>query len=277
MIVSAAPVPIGNAVRLILQAPAGSVLTRVLRNTSGEFAGPSDPAASIVFEGQDDGCIDFCGLTNGTSYAYCAFDFVAGAWVSSPVVEVTPAANSSLVTDDVLTLVRDRLRAGLAVEVQAGRLQHANGAIPVLTAPPLFETTTFPIVTVHLNNEAPSIRGLGEAECDEIFDPTSGLFTDSQGWLADVSLDVMAWVVGNPDVRIALRQAIKKVLIGNLSVFDSAGLVQVQIGQSDMEDFESYNAPVYQTRTTFSCLAPSVVTAPSDPPLSDVAVCATST
>jgi hypothetical protein len=264
------PLPIGNAIRVILAPPVGSVLTRVLRNTSGTFAGAAPGVAdSLVFEGQDSGFIDATGLLNGTAYSYGAFDYVNGAWVASPVATATPAATAAFVAEDVLTVVCDRLRAGLQTQVLAGALQHDNGSIPVLTAPPIYENTKFPVVSVHLRANGPAEWGLGEFIGDGGYDPSSGLYTDAAGYLGSTTLEIIAWVVNNPDVRIALRKAIRGVLIGNLPIFDQAGMAQISINQTDMEDFESYAAPVYMTTTTFSCLAPEVVTSPSDEPLSD--------
>ena len=56
----------------------------------------------------------------------------------------------------------------------------------------------------------------------------------------------------------------QKVLIGNLPVFHAAGLTQVEISASDIEDFQSYEAPMFSTAITFSCLAPVSVAGDAD-------------
>lgn len=273
MISYIAPLPIGNAVRVLLSPPDGSSCTRVLRNTTGTFAGATPgPSDSLVFDGQDAGFIDATALLNGTTYYYGAFDLVDDVWVASPVKSCVPAATLADAFEDVLTLVRDRLKAGLKTYVDAGRLQHDNGSIPVLTAPPLFENTVFPAVSVHLRGDSAQEFGIGDDVLNDPFDPDAGGFVQSAGWLSSVTLDIMVWVVGNPDTRIALRQAVRSVLLGNLIVFGEAALSQIQVSQSDQEDFESYGAPVYIAQTTFSCLAPAVVTAPSEPLISDASV-----
>ena len=275
MITFATPLPVGNAVSVGLSPPTGSALTQVQRNTTGAFAGANDPAATIVFQDLDSGFTDFIGLKNGTAYSYGEFNLIGGQWVAGDVVSATPNASETLVSADPLTVVRDRLKAGLAIEVQAGRLQHATGAIPVYTAPPVYSETQWPVVSVHLRADSLSQRGIGEDIWGDELDAISGTWGSSEGGLSEVALDVYSWAL-NADVRIALRTSIKRVLLANLPVFEAAGLMQVGFSQSDIEDFESYNAPVYQSVTSFSCLAPSVVTASLGSPLGDVTVNAVS-
>ena len=59
------------------------------------------------------------------------------------------------------------------------------------------------------------------------------------------------------------------LLMANLPVFDDAGLLQIDCAFSDIEDFQSYAAPVYQALCNFSCLAPSAVES-TDPAIRDV-------
>ena len=89
----------------------------------------------------------------------------------------------------------------------------------------------------------------------------------SEGWLSAYSLDIAGWVSGNPDERIALRKAIKKVIIGNLPVFDQHAMVMCQLTMADVEDFETFSAPMYQSIGTFSCVAPSIVAQTGIPPI----------
>lgn len=260
MISFAVPLPIGNAVRILWAPPVGTLRTRLLRKLTDDIADQTDANALVAFEGADTSFVDVQALTNGTSYFYRAFYFDGQAWTGSPSVSATPAATATVAYADPLVLVRDRLAAGLKIEVQAGRLVHDTGAIPCLTAPPAYEGVKFPIVTVHLRQDAPSVRAVGELAFPDFFDDVAGHWVAAEGWLSQTSLDVVCWAL-NPDERIALRQAVKKVIAGNLPVFDQAGMVQIEFSQTDVEDFESYGAPVYQTINSLSCLAPVLVTA----------------
>jgi hypothetical protein len=255
------PISIGNGIRALWSPAAGTVRTRLLRKLTDDFSGPTDSNAALLYEGDERSFLDVQTLNNGTVYYYRTYDFNGTTWTASPTASATPAETAGVGGPDPLTLVRDRLAAGLKAEVAAGRLRHDTGAIPCLTAPPTFEQTKFPVVTVHLRNDAPAVRGVGETLAADAFDADADLWTASEGWLSSVQLDIVGWVVGNADTRIALRKAIKKILVGNLSVFDAAGMVQIEFSQSDIEDFESYNAPVYQTMCSFSCLSPFVVSA----------------
>ena len=273
MISNTQPLPVGNAVKLWLTAPAGSVAMRVLRNATGTFSGYADPNAFLVYEGADQFCLDYQGLANGTVYSYATFSFNGSIWTADgSVVAVTPAAIATSVGPDVLSLVRDRLAVGLAAEVAAGRLTSGAGGIQVLTAPPLFDNAVFPIVSVHLKSDAPDVRSIGEDDLPDFQDLETDLWSTSEGWLSSVQLDIVGWVTSNPDTRIALRKAIKKVLLGNLPVFEAAAMATVTFSQNDVEDFETYNVPMYQTFCSFSCLAPSLVTEGNIAPVSDVTV-----
>lgn len=262
MITFLKPHPIGDAVRCIVAPPEGSTLTRVLRKTTDDIASETDPDAGVVYEGTETFFIDISAMVNGVTYFYRAFDLVGSTWQGSASMAATPEATAGMAGPDTLSLVRDRLRAGLKVEVQAGRLKHATGAIPVHTSPPLFDQTKWPTVSVHLTTDAPVVRGVGEIIAADLFDGED--WVESEGWLAGVSLSIIAWSL-NPDERILLRLAVKKVLIGNLGIFAQQGLSQVEISQTDAEDMEGYSAPVYWAACTFTAFAPAVVTSEVSP------------
>jgi hypothetical protein len=40
-------------------------------------------------------------------------------------------------------------------------------------------------------------------------------------------------------------------------VFDDFGMTRIDVQQTNTEDFESYSAPVYQSVSTLTCVAPS--------------------
>lgn len=265
------PIGAGNALRISIAPPAGAVAWRVLRRTSDSFTGPTDTDAIMVYAGTARVVLDDNGLTNGTPVWYRAYYWDGAAWSSSASATATPQATYSDESTDALSVVRDRLDDGLLVEVQRGVLHHADGAIPVLTAPPVYDATRFPCVTVHLQSEAPRERWIGENATgdDNDKDYFSDTSTDGAGWLAQTQLTIMGWSL-NPDERKELRKSIRRILVANLPVFDERGMVNVNFSQQDTEDFESYAAPVYQVMTSFDCLTPILVTDPGANLIADV-------
>ena len=77
----------------------------------------------------------------------------------------------------------------------------------------------------------------------------------SEGWIERVRLDIIGWSQ-NPDERQALRQAIRRLVIANLQVFDDAGMVQIDLQQMDGEEPGEKNTVIYKSIGSFSCLAP---------------------
>lgn len=256
MIAMIQPMAVGHALKVFLDVPANASRFRLLRKVTDTFTGEADPGAYLVSEDVGRAVIDSAGLMNGTLYYYRAYFLVDGAWQASPTVSATPAATYTDRSSDVLTVVRERLDLGLQVEVARGALVNDEGHIKVLTAPPIYEETVWPMVTVHLSNEAPGERAVGESPFPDESDGSE--WTEDEGWLARVQLTIMGWSL-NPDERIELRKALRRIVIANLSLFDFAGMVEIEFSQQDTEDFGSYNAPVYQVLCTFSCLAPVVV------------------
>lgn len=254
------PLPAGNALRVFLQPPVGATRWRLLRKTADTFTGQDDVDAAVVEDGGVTEPVDAAGLVNGITYYYRPFYWQAGTWQAGATASAAPAATYADQAPDVMTVVRDRLQAGLLVEIQRGTLTHENGAIPVFTAPPAYGAARWPIVSVHLTNEDPAERFIGESVAADAVDDVTDLWTEPEGWLAKTELAVVGWSL-NPDERVELRKALRRIVIANLQVFDAYGFVNVSFSQQDMEDFESYEAPVYQAMGTFSCLAPvSVVT-----------------
>lgn len=275
MITYLAPLPIGNAARCLFSAPAGATACKVLRRATLPFVGGiNDTGAAVVYDGSpsEPGFIDAQSLQNDTLAYYQDYYLVAGVWTfDAGPVSVTPTATGQIAGPDPQELVRDRLEWGLKVEVDAGRLKHVDGAIPTLSAPPIYEETQFPIVTVHLAGMEPFAHGVGEVPAPDVFDLDADDWLDAEGYLIRFRLTVVAWIVGNPDTRIALRKAIHRILLGNLPVFADKGFIEVEWSAVDSEDFESYGAPMYQSIFTLTGIAPSAISALS-PAIDDVTV-----
>lgn len=256
--------PVGNAVRVILLGGDGASRRIILRNATGTFSGPTDANSVPVMDSPDAvSALDSTGLVNGTTYYYQDYAYINGAWVAGTVMSAVPASSLVDVSVDALSMLRDRLDAGLQAEVAAGRLTPQSGAIKVLTAPPTFEDTKWPVVTVHLQSDTPQVRAIGE----DVAGFPLGLGFE-EGWMSQTQINVIGWTL-NPDERIALRMALKRIIVGNLPVFDDAGFEQIEFSQNDTEDFNSYNAPIYQSICTFSCLSPNAI-ASSYPAIAEV-------
>ena len=258
------PLNIGNALRLFLRPPAGAVRWRVLRKDTDDFSGNDDPAALVVYDGAEKAVTDIGGLYNGFPVFYRVYYSVAGQWVPSNSMQGTPLSNFSDGSVDPLLLVRDRLEHGLAIYTEAGKLAHNSGRIPVLTAAPILEEVYFPAVVVRLIGDSSAHRFIGDIIGNDVFDSDANEWESGDGYLSRVQLEITGWTL-NADERMALRHAIKTILVGNFEVFDSQGMVELELQFSDAEDFQTHNAPMYLTNCSLSCYAPTVITSTAAP------------
>ena len=277
MIAMLQSLPIGNAVRVFLTLPSSNATAwMVLRRTDANFAGPDDPGAVRVYSPDPASVVllDTAGLVNGTEYFYADYSLVEGDWVAGSIMAATPAATYGADCDDPQAFVRERLELGLAVEVARGTLKPQSGVIRVLTAPYMTDANvSFPVVSVHLANQAPAERAIGEElMADER--QADGSWIGVEGWLSSVSLNIVAASL-NLEERIALRKALQRIVLGNLQVFDARGLVRITFSQRDDEQFREDNTPVFMSVGSFECTAPYFVSNPA-PAIADVTVQATS-
>lgn len=217
----------------------------------------SDPDALIVYEGDSVAFIDSYSLLNNNKYFYKAFYRVGNAWVPSNEHYATPMANYKDCTTDVLQFLRDRIEAGLTVEVERKELLNELGYIQVFTAPPQMENNLmFPCVTLMLESEEPSERFIGESIDLEYFDEDDDMFVDQVGWLANVNINIVGWSI-NPDERLALRRALRRVIIANLTVLADKGISLPSLSLADEDAVNGeYNSPMYLVTGNFSCTAP---------------------
>lgn len=256
------PLSVGNALRLFLEPPASAVRWKILRKGLDAFTGHDDPSAAVIYEGAERVIIDARFLQNEVMAFYRPFYTADGAtWTAGATASGTPGASYEDQTTDVLSFLRERLEAGLQVEVQRGNLVNELGYIQVYTAAPSLERDLkFPLVTLHLEDEDPSVRAVGEMIGGDEFDAIGEDWTEAEGWLANVSISVLGWSL-NADERIELRKAIRRVIVANLGVFADQGWQQVNLSLRDMDALNGeFSAPVYQVAATFTCLAPVVVT-----------------
>lgn len=264
MISFAQALPIGNAVRLVLAPPASAVRWRLLRKAADDFTGQDDAQALVVLDGDEPSIIDRTTLLNGVTYYYKLYWTADGAaWTATPTVPVAVAATYQEITEDALMLLRERLDLGLQVELQRGKLRHRSGRIPCLTAFPWHQRDPWPVVTVHLDTDASGERAVGELLAPDVFDTEAEVWDEAEGWFARTQLSVIGWSQ-NPDDRQELRRAIRRIIIGNLPVFDDAGFLQVDFRIVDAEDADDKNTIIYKAVGSFSCLAPVQVAGEAD-------------
>lgn len=235
---------------------------------------PSGDGSLLVYEGFDFTVVDAMpGLVNEQPMFYRAYYLLPDGWMPGPVAQGTPRSTYQERTNDVQQLVRDRLEAGLAVEISRGALKHENGAIAVYTAPPLADQAPLPLVTVHLESDESQTRGIGEFLAQDER-PEWAEWGEQEGWLGAVSLEIIGWSL-NPDERAELRRAIRRILIANLPVFAAAGMQQITIAQRDVEFLQGeFDANVFQTVGTFNCEAPVLVETSLVGPVNDTDVSA---
>lgn len=261
MISTIRPIFSGNALRLFLEPPSGALEWKILRKSSDTFTGPTDASAYVAYAGTDLQIVDAASLQNDTPVFYRAYYFNGSTWTASATASGTPSASYGDSSTDALGLLRERLEAGLAVEVSRGTFTPEQGYIQVLTAPPISDGGVhMPVVTVHLTNEEPAERAIGEQIAADEFSYVDGAWEESEGWLARVQIEIVGWSL-NPDERIEMRKALRRILVANLSVFDAAGMVEINFNMSDLDALNGeYAANIFQVVCGFSCLAPVRVT-----------------
>lgn len=270
MISMVLPLSVGNALRVFVQPPANALYWRILRKQTNDFTGQADANAKLIFEGVLKSVLDDDLLENGATYFYAVYYWDGIAWSTAPTQAAVPAATYRDGSTDALEVVLKRLTAGLAVEVARGALVPESGALMVYSAPPAWENIRWPLGTVHLTNETPGQRAIGETFDADEMDDVSGVISGSEGWLSKVQLTIALWSQ-NPDERIELRKALRRVLIANLPVFDANGMIQVEFSMQDIDMVSGeYPANVYQVMCNFTCSAPARVISDGTP-LLDVA------
>ncbi|MBB3017709.1 hypothetical protein FHR70_000749 [Microvirga lupini] len=272
------PLPAGNAIRLFIAPPPGARYWLVLRSAMDDFDSMQPLADAqrvdhdglpymvwddgamvpIAYEGDERVVIDAKHLQNEVMAFYRPYYRMPdGSWQAAQTATGTPKALFEESTTDVQSFIRDRLEAGLKVECERENLVTEHGYVQVYTAPPALEQNLrFPLVTITLENECPVERGIGEDVAGDAFDAVGDDWFDSEGWLAQVQLSLVGWSL-NSDERIELRKAMRRVILANLPIFESVGMLTPQVSFQDVDALSGeFNANMYQVMGSFSCLAP---------------------
>lgn len=243
--------------------PASAIRWRLLRKADDTFTGHDDNAALVVLDGEEKSVVDRTTLVNGQTYYYRLYWFDGTSWTATPTVQVAVLATYGEVTEDALMLVRERLEQGLLVEVQRGKLRHPKNRIKCLTAFPWGTDNPWPVVTVHLSSGSSDVRAVGELLDSDSYDLNEDSWTEGEGWFERFRLDVIGWSQ-NPDERQELRQAIRRIIIGNLPVFEDAGMINIDLNQMDQEEPGDKNTIIYKSVGVLSGLIPVQVTGETD-------------
>jgi len=258
MITMVEALPVGYALRLFLAPPSSAKWWRILRRTVDAFTGPDDTGATLVVDEATENVIVDTGIQNATLYFYRAYYWDGAAWTASATNYGTAASTYVSLDIDPLTIVRDRLKVGLSDMVARGMLKPHSGVIPVMTAPfASAKEASFPCVSVHLDSDGQSDSYVATDLQADMPDGIGGTI-EGEGWHNAVTLNVVG-VSLNPDERIALRKAIKAIIIANIPVFSAKVLNNVQFSQRDNEDFTASNAALYITSGSFTCTYPSFI------------------
>ncbi|MFL5900878.1 MAG: hypothetical protein ACJ75S_06730 [Solirubrobacterales bacterium] len=259
------PLSVGNALRILISPPNSAARWKLLRRDVEDFSGEADPLALVVHEGTDKAVTDFKGLLNGEQVFYKLYLLINGIWEDGgPVASAVPGATMEDLGPDVMTLIRDRLEAGFKVYVERDEIRHDRNFVPVMTSSPQVEDTVFPMVTIHLQNQATEVRGVGEVSGLDSFDEEADLWLSVEGGFDRVQVTIAIWAL-NGDTRKLMRRALRAILQANLPIFDAAGLVTPSWSMQDLEDYQTYAAPMFQTICTFDCLAPASVQSTTPP------------
>lgn len=275
--------PIGGAVDVSVNIETDIAWLRLLRKTGDRatvvFSGSTDTSATRVIDCKTPprdhyyllpSIVDYTGISNSVTYSYCAFGYstATSAWSESTVIDVAVAPTADLEGADPLDFLVSRIAAGLATEVTTGRLKPTTGRILVHTAPPLTANAPMPIVTVHLDVDRSAERYISERIGQEITinpedpgapDEDEMYWEDGEGWISQWTCTITGWSL-NPDERNTLRKSLKRILMGNLPIFEQAGMIQVDLSIRDTEEMEQYNVPMFMTVHTLNCLAPAHLT-----------------
>lgn len=246
----------GKAVGIFLNPPGTALMWRVIRSERDEFLA-NENTMGLIYEGNERGCVDIGGLSNGRTYYYKPFYYDGVKWTGFPSKSIVPGFTMIDRSVDVLSLLRDRIDTGLNDLIKTGQLTHPNNIAPVVTESPQIQDINLPCVTLHISSDSDESRFLGDMFEPDI-DAGIGFVDEITGYYSRYTLEIVVWAK-NGDERLAYRKALKALFIGNTLIFSEFGLEEMHFSFSDSEEFDLYQFPTYMSVCTFSCLAPSAI------------------
>lgn len=245
----------GEAVKLYVTPPAGASYWRILRKSASAITGVDDSSAVMIAERtRCEMVLDWEGLENGTTYTYAVFYWVGGEWTAPDTATAVPAASYSGGGVEPVRMILDRLKSGFDAEIAAGTFATPSGLIDTHANPLMLpDNMTFPCVGVHLDSSAPDEFAIGDVLRPDS-DNGDGTISVWEGTVWTYRLSAVG-ISLNQMERLSLRQVIGRVLSANHEIFELMGLQDMTFSQSDHEDLQQNNAPLYLTTAAISCHA----------------------
>jgi len=285
----ARPFTFGGAVRLLWVHPSAVSAPTfdhvlILRKPTNTFTGPTDPAATVVLRGVGVQAAEYrsvflpgdvatsdlyrttlddvSGWATTLYYAIYAMN-AAETDVSSAVILSAPLLPVSTVEElDLIGTLMPFLNSYLNQQIAVGMLLVPAGVtnIQVVDGPPMLDNITFPVVSLHLDDDHP----VGFAIGDEIghLDANGDTEVARRGLLSAVTVAVVG-VTDNPEVRRHLYRSLKGALIASRQLLEQHGLMNMEVSGRYVEDFVNYDMPLFSAELI---LRGSVVSSVSVPP-----------
>ncbi len=243
----------------------------VLRVTgAGPITGPTDPLATAILNGKGAMTPDYRAifkpdppLVSGQArqilditvpnqlYTYAIYAS------NDDELDVSSGNTGSLTTPDIPLLTEPNvhnilmqyLDDGLARALASGALRIPKKMadqitkIDVVSNSPRIEHVTWPVVSVHLDDDSAAEYALGDVV--DSFDLIAGRGLDNIGYISLISFSIGGWAADNPDVRQSLYRVLKGLLMGARQLLTACGVEKLELSGSHREDFQTYDIPMY--------------------------------
>ena len=237
---------------------------RILRKPTNNISGPTDPDATVVYVGAGILCapyrniyqpvdgitpgqyrqiLDTVDLDYNTQYYYAIYAMDSGELSPSDpaLVRATTPHVSAFEEIDILQTLIDYINPYMNAQIVTESLAlRPSQRINVLNGPPLLESATWPMVSVHLDDDHPSEFAVGDIVGSN--SPTGDGIVHRRGYMSDVSISVVGWTE-NPDVRKSLYRNLKGCLISVRQLLENVGLMNIVLSGRYAEDFDNYQMP----------------------------------
>lgn len=286
-IFEARPFDFGGAVRLLWVNPSDATFDHViiLRKATNDISGPTDPAAILVNRGIGKQAEEFRSvflpndITSSDLYRTILDDGIQ-SWASTiyykifasnadesdistaSVIAVSLPQVSTFEEFDVIGSLLTFIKSYLKQQIVTGALRLPVGKtdIDVIDGPPLLDAISFPIVSLHLDQDQPIGFSIGDniGHMDEDGDDT----VLRRGFMSNVTIAVVG-VTDNPEIRRLLYRALKGALIAGRQLMEQHGMLNMELSGRFNEDFINYDMPLFSAEMTLrGSIATSVMVPP---------------